>query len=308
MEHKGQHQSEFQINNTSSGIDPLDQANIQTNHWLRNDLKKIIEPLAVLRFIPDLIKELKHTIVRQFTNLLTGQVEADVISRQANIKVLNKKIESTDRYIKQKEENLNKTIERINERYTILSNQLNQEHETFLRKLDSHAYDIIEKIYPKQIQEKFSYDSLPGIDFLSEHAMLSVNERCVCLDQGMKDALKEVSSFMEKRQLFYHQIEDFECRHLDEGTYELPWCFVEFKNRKSGETRFECWFECELESGRKNNELNELRAEIEFLAENLNPSRIWIDDLLKEMKGFLEDKLPGSERKRFLSDFFPNQN
>jgi hypothetical protein len=300
-------QPENQIKDTPE-IDLLNQTNTHTINWLHNDLRKIIEPLTMIRFVPDLIKELKHTIIKQFSNLLTGQVEADVINRQANIKVLNKKIESTDRYIKQKEENLNKTVERINERYAILANQLNQEHETFLRKLDSHAYEIIENIYPLQVKDKFSYDSLPGIDFLTEHAMLSVSDRSICLDQGMNDALKEVSGFMEKRQLFYHELEKYECLQLEEGTYELPWCFIELKNRESGETKLECWFECELKAGCKNTELDELRTEIEFLAENLNPSKKWVSELLTEMKGLLNEKLLNQQEKRFLSDFFPNYN
>jgi hypothetical protein len=207
----------------SPEIDSIKATSNRISNWLHNDLKNIIEPLTVVRFIPDLIKELKQTIVNQFTNLLMGQVEADVINRQANIKVLNKKIDSTQTHIAQKEENLNKTIERVTNRYSSLSDQLNTEHETFLRKLDSHAYEIIEKVYPQQIQDKFSYDSLPGISFLSDHAMVSVTDRNICLEQGFNDAFKAVSAFIENREQLYSDLIDFECQLLDEGTYELPW-------------------------------------------------------------------------------------
>lgn len=296
------------MKDSSKEVDPNDLTGTKAGNWLHSDLKKIMEPLAVIKFIPDLIRELKQTIVKQFTGLFTGQIEADVITRQANIKVLNRKIESTDRHMKQKEENLDKTVERIEERYTILTNQLNQEHETFLRKLDSHAYDIVEKIYPAQVQKRFSCDSLPGIDFLAEHARLSVTDRSVCLDQGMNDALREVSAFMEKRQLLYNELEEFECLHLDEGTYELPWCFVQLENRETGETKFECWFECELERGRKNPDLDELRTEIEFLAEYLNNSKKSVHQLVKDLDGFLSEKLLIPEKERFLSDLLRHYN
>ncbi|MEN6455730.1 MAG: hypothetical protein ABFD10_15890 [Prolixibacteraceae bacterium] len=288
--------------------DSNDLTNAKAGNWLHNDLKKIMEPLSVVKFIPDLIRELKQTIVKQFTNLFTGQVEADVITRQATIKVLNKKIESTDRHIKHKEENLTKTVERIEERYTILTDQLNQEHEAFLRKLDSHAYDIVEKIYPSQIRNRFSSDSLPCIDFLAEHAKASVSDRSVCLEQGMNDAQREVAAFIEKRQLLYHELEEFECLHLDEGAYELPWCFVQLENRETGETKFECWFECELESGRKNMELDELRTEIQFLAENLNNSKKSVHQFVKDIDGFLNEKLMIPEKERFLSDLLQHYN
>lgn len=296
------------MKDSSNEIDLNNLTNTRTGNWLHNDLKKIIEPLAVVKFIPDLIKELKQTIVKQFTNLFTGQIEADVITRQANIKVLSKKIESTDRHMKHREENLNKTVERIEERYTVLTNQLNQEHESFLRKLDSHAFDIIEKIYPAQVQNRFSFDSLPGIGFLTEHARISVNDRSICLDQGMNDALREVTGFMEKRQLLYNKLEEFECLHLDEGTYELPWCFVQLENRETGETKLECWFECELESGRKNSALDELRTEIQFLAEYLNNSKKSVHQLVKDLDGFLDEKLLIPEKERFLSDLLRHYN
>jgi len=285
-----------------------DLSNTKTGNWLHNDLKKIMEPLAVVKFIPDLIRELKQTIVKQFTNLFTGQVEADVITRQATIKVLNRKIESTDRHIKHKEENLQKTVERIEERYTILTDQLNREHEAFLRKLDSPAYDIVEKIYPAQVQNRFSGDSLPGIEFLAEHAKVSVTDRSLCLDEGLNDAQREVAAFMEKRQLLYQELEQFECLQLDEGVYELPWCFVQLENRETGETKLECWFECELELGRKNRELDELRTEIEFLAENLSNSKKSVHQFVKDIDGFLGERLMIPEKERFISDLLQHYN
>jgi len=290
----------------SPEIDSINKTAHRISNWLHEDLKKVIEPLTVVKFIPDLIKELKQTIVNQFTNLLMGQVEADVINRQANIKVLNKKIESTQTHIAQKEENLNKTIDRVSDRYSTLSEQLNTEHETFLRKLDSHAYDLIEKVYPQQVQDKFSYDSLPGISFLSDHAMVSVTDRNICLDQAFNDAHKEVNSFMEKREQFYGDLSEFECNNLEKGTYEIPWCFIEFENNKTGETKLECWFECELEKGEKESALDELRKEMEIRAEHEKVNQEDIMATLNTMDDFLNAKIPEVERKRFITDFQPN--
>lgn len=290
----------------SPEIDSIKANSNRISNWLHNDLKNIIEPLTVVRFIPDLIKELKQTIVNQFTNLLLGQVEADVINRQANIKVLNKKIDSTQIHIAQKEEGLNKTIDRLTDRYSTLSDQLNTEHETFLRKLDSHAYDIIEKVYPQQVQEKFSYDSVPGISFLSDHAMISVEDRNICIDKGFKNALKAISHFTKDREQFYNELSEFECNLLDEGAYELPWCFVEMENNITGETKLECWFECELDEGQKVPALEDLRQEIEHRAEQIKINKVIVNETVSLLDDFLNRDIPELERKRFISDFQPN--
>jgi len=295
-----------QIEVHSPEIDSIRVTSSKISNWLHNDLKNIIEPLTVVRFIPDLIKELKLTIVNQFTNLLMGQVEADVINRQANIKVLNKKIDSTQAHIIQKEESLNKTIDRVTNRYSNLSDQLNTEHETFLRKLDSHAYDIIEQVYPQQIQDKFSYDSIPGINFLSDHAMVSVSDRNICFEQGLNDALRVVSNFIDNREQLYNDLIDFECHILDEGTYELPWCFIELENNKTGETKLECWFECELEKREKEPALDEVRKEMELRAELLKLNKVDVNETISILQEFLNQEIPEVERKRFISDFQPN--
>lgn len=290
------------MNVTSPEIDSINKTASRISNWLHNDLKKIIEPLTVVTFIPDLLKELKQTIVYQFTNLLTGQVESDVINRQANIKVLNKKIDSTQKHIREKEVNLDKTIDRVNVRYSNLSEQLNKEHETFLRKLDSHAYELVENIYPNQIQARFSYDSLPGIDFLTQHAMVSVTDRTVCLEKGFTDALKEVTGFMEKQNLFHSDLQTYECKTLEVGEYELPFCFIEFENRNTGETKLECWFEKELEAGERNPDLDILREEMELLADNAGNSSKQTKIIIHEMDSFLIENLPESEKERFETD------
>jgi len=289
---------------TSPEIDSILKASERISNWLHEDLKNIIEPLVVLQYVPDLIKEVNETVVVQFTNLVQSQVESDVINRQANIRVLNKKIISSEKHIEQKEENLDKTVERINTRYSDLAEQVNKEHEVFLKKLDSHAYDIIEKIYPHQVQERFSYDSLPGANFLADHAFVTVIDRNSCLDTGMKNAQREVLDFLESRQLFRDNLKRFNCDEIEEGKYELPYCFIEMENRNTGETKLDCWFECELESGVKNSDLDELREEMEKKAANTEFSKEAFKDTLDTLSSLLTDKIPESEKQRFFNDLY----
>ena len=71
---------------SSPEIDSILQVSERISTWLHKDLKQIIEPLTVLHAVPDLLKEVNSTVVNQFTSLFQGQIEADVINRQATIK------------------------------------------------------------------------------------------------------------------------------------------------------------------------------------------------------------------------------
>lgn len=287
---------------SSPEIDSILQVSERISTWLHKDLKQIIEPLAVLHAVPDLLKEVNSTVVNQFTSLFQGQIEADVINRQATIKVLNKKIASTENHIEQKEENLDKTLERINTRYEGLSDQLNKEHETFLKKLDSHAYEIIDRIYYQQVQERFSYDSLPVTSLLADHAMVSATDRTICLDKGFMDAFEQVTNYVEAKQSLADDIIPFQCNELSEGIYDLPFCFIETEDRQTGERHLECLFECELENDVLNSDLDFLREEMKKLAIYSEPSSEFYSQVFSAMDPFLVENLPESERQRFLSD------
>lgn len=287
---------------SSPEIDSILKVSEKISNWLHHDLRNIIEPLTVLKSVPDLVKQVNQTLVYQFTNLFQGQIEADVMNRQATIKVLNKKIVSTESHIGQKEENLDKTIERIDKRYESLSDQLNREHETFLKKLDSHAYEITDRIFSQQVQERFSYDSIPVTGFLADHAIVSATDRTVCIEKGFNDAYDQVSNYVEEKRMFEEQIGSYQCNLLTEGVYDLPFCFIETEDRMTGERHIECRFECELETGGVNNELDFLREEMIKMAVNIEPASDFYSQTLAAINPYLEEHLPDSERQRFLND------
>lgn len=287
---------------SSPEIDSILKVSEKISNWLHHDLRNIIEPLTVLKSVPDLVKQVNQTLVYQFTNLFQGQIEADVMNRQATIKVLNKKIVSTESHIGQKEENLDKTIERIDKRYESLSDQLNREHETFLKKLDSHAYEITDRIFSQQVQERFSYDSIPVTGFLADHAIVSATDRTVCIEKGFNDAYDQVSNYVEEKRMFEEQIGSYQCDLLTEGVYDLPFCFIETEDRMTGERHIECRFECELETGGVNNELDFLREEMIKMAVNIEPASDFYSQTLAAINPYLEEHLPDSERQRFLND------
>lgn len=287
---------------SSPEIDSILKVSEKISNWLHHDLRNIIEPLTVLKSVPDLVKQVNQTVVYQFTNLFQGQIEADVMNRQATIKVLNKKIVSTESHIGLKEENLDKTIERIDKRYESLSDQLNREHETFLKKLDSHAYEITDRIFSQQVQERFSYDSIPVTGFLADHAIVSATDRTVCIEKGFNDAYDQVSNYVEEKRMFEEQIGSYQCNLLTEGVYDLPFCFIETEDRMTGERHIECRFECELETGGVNNELDFLREEMIKMAVNIEPASDFYSQTLAAINPYLEEHLPDSERQRFLND------
>ena len=261
----------------SPDIESIKRSVDNVSHWLTSDMKKIVKSLAVLLRLPDLFSHFEKTVVDQFSNQTQIQVETKVISRQANIKVLEKKAKATEKHIREKEEYMDNSLNRIEERYDALLDDLNNEHESFLRKLDSHAYDIVEKTYEESIKKRIAENSSANIDLLSMHAIENVIDRSICLFEGLYKAGKEVENMSKEREFFYQELEYFACPDLEPGEYELPYFFLETHDEETGFTDFEVYVEDENEVKKLGEESEALLKEMEAIVYNKT------DDELKQI-------------------------
>jgi len=266
----------------SPDIEAIKRTVENISHWLTNDLKKIVESLAVLLRLPDLFSHIEKTVVDQFSNQTQIQIETEVISRQANVKVLEKKVKAIEKHIREKEAYLDSSLNRIEERYDSLFDDLNHEHESFLRKLDSHSYDIVEKTYNETIKERIAENPSANIDLLSMQAIENVVDRSICLSEGLNKAGKEVENMSKEREFFYQELEYFACPDLEPGEYELPFFFLETQDEETGVTDFEVYLENE-------NELKKLGEESEALLKELEA--IVYDHTDEELKQNARDLL-----------------
>jgi hypothetical protein len=222
----------------SKKLDAIQESTKAMADIMTNNFKYLIDSVQSLKKLPDLVEKLEMTFIEQFKLMFMTQIEADVLNRQANIRVLGKKMAFIEEHIEKKKEQARSMLDQITGRYKNLSEDLTKEHDTYQRKLDSHAFSIVEKVYPDQVQEKFSFESLPNISFLAAHADDSATVRTICLDDAYQDASKSVREFLNQRALFFNQLDDLCVDKIKPGNYSLPYWVIETEEISGGSGEF----------------------------------------------------------------------
>jgi len=282
----------------------LDAVKISTRtiaEILSNHLKHIAEGIQSLSQLPNLFRELKTLVADQFKNLFEAQVETNIMNRQANIKVLGKKIAFVETHVGKKEEQLKKTNSQITNRFGNISKEMTNEHEFFLKKLDSHVYNITDQIYPKQVKERFSYDSQPNIDYLVNHAIESAYVRTKCISDSFVDAKREVENFLEERNILYEELSHYGIdTDLEEGYYNLPIWVAEILNNETGETETKIVYPWESISAETEYILEQMTDESFELMKNKSENNQILNE---EMQKWLNNsEVPEKEILRFNQD------
>ncbi len=229
----------------------IDAIKANTNHisnWLHNDFREIIKPLQVLPSIPGVLDDMKSRLVEQFQIHFSGQVAVQMKAREANIRVAQQKALLVEQHIEKRYNQLKEMDETIREKYASHAVRTEQEHSSYLRHLDSHSYEIVEEIYPKQIQEKFSYASGQFWGEIARHTAESTVARSVCLQEGYNDARENIEAFLELRNNFYKTIDEISTDMVAEGSYDLPFWFVVVEDIKTGDKRTEVFFNWDFEN------------------------------------------------------------
>lgn len=237
-------------NINSPKIDAIKTATERVSNWLHNDLREIIKPLQNLHTLPDDIADLKKRLVEQFKRLFVGQITAEMKSREANIRVAQRKANLLETHVDRKKEQLTESRERVQARYEKLAESVSKDHKADLERLDSHAYEITETIYPEQIQERFSYESPVFWTALAEHSAASAAARTSCLKEGTEAAASELASFLDAREQFHEDLSRLASSRAEPGEYELSYWFVEVEDEDTGETHLDVLFPWDLNDTR----------------------------------------------------------
>jgi len=225
------------------------------SNWLHNDLRNIIAPLQVLHKVPDMLSEFQKNMIEQFSSLFQNQIETLVIARQANIKILTKKISLVKEHVSKKESQLKEAKQHIIDRYKNLRDKLIRQHVKFLKAMDSHAFDIVEKIYPKEIEEKFSFISVPAQNYIVAHTEESALVRYSLIKEKIEETKRIIWSFLDKREDFYDAIDRYAV-DLEEGVYQLPYYYVEIEEIDTKKKRTEIYFPFALNSNNNEEKIN----------------------------------------------------
>lgn len=273
------------------------------SNWLHNDLRNIVAPLQVLPRIPDMLGEFQKKMVEQFSELFKNQIETLVVARQANIKVLEKKISLIKDYILKKENQLKEAKDKIIERYNGLRGKLVKQHERYLNNLDDHAYNIVEKIYPEEILDKFSYVSAPTQNYIIAHTQEAAIVRQSLIKSQLNKTKAAVNSFLEKREEFYDNLSTI-LTDIEAGSYSLPFYYVEVEEIDTKQKRVDIYFPFDLANGDNKIDSKEIIA-LRSAAMKFNPnSTVTKKEDVEEITNFIIENMdvPKAEVKRFIED------
>lgn len=203
---------------------------------LKRGFGDIGEKLEILSKMPKMLENVQKEMVQQFSNLFEQHIQSLLLARRANVTAIQKKKASMERYASEKRDQLNADNDRVSERYSKLLENVSADCQVQIRQLDSHALDLVEQVYPRQIRDRFSFDSTPAVNALVAHTIETEQARATCLDEGLQRAETAVESFVERRRQFYNDLDvglSFDDALL--GWYELPMTIVEITNKETGE-------------------------------------------------------------------------
>lgn len=220
---------------TSPEINSIKESTKQTLEVLTVHLQKIIDSVQSVDELPGLIQQLRETVTENFSTLFTSSVEAEVLSRQAIIKVIENKTSYVQQHIEKKQKHADEAVNVIGNDLKMYLKELADEQEVFLQKLDSHVYETIDKIYPHQIEETLR-SFLPSNQYLTDHISDNAFTRTSIINDLLNNAEKEINAFVDERNSCYSALDEHKMDDLQEGCYELPCYFMEVEDRETGET------------------------------------------------------------------------
>lgn len=231
---------------TSPEIDSLNQVAQRISNWLHADLKNMVEPLQYLPKVQEILADFKEVLVSQLSALMGTQFKILVKAREANLRVAQAKARLTEEHIEKKKTQIVERGERTTGRYEKLLDQVASEHETYLKQLDSHAYELLSAVYPGEVQARFSFDSVPTWPALAAHAEGSAMTRSACLHEGYSHAHSAVTDFLSDRRRFQNGLESLATDDVDDGPLALTFWFVEVENAETAKRHTEIAFSWDL--------------------------------------------------------------
>ena len=225
---------------TDKRIDAQIQAFTSLSKMLQKAFTEIAEALQTLRVLPNLVQGFQKQVNKEFQNLFRHQLEGQVHARNATRSARETKRDAMVGIREEKVKELPADRERIGKRYAVTLEQAAAQCDKQIRSLDSHAFRITEEVFPQQIQERFSYDSVGAFEFLAAHADESAAMRALCLGEGFAACHEAAGELLGARKGFYEDLKAAAVTGaLQPGWHVLPVLVIETEDCASGSRGYE---------------------------------------------------------------------
>lgn len=178
-------------------IQALTKAFNELNESLQKYFAEVTDGLGAVKELPEMMGQLQETVSGQFSNLFEHHMKAEFASRKASIEAASTEAEELEAFMERKQKSLETDTDRVRRRYVDLLDDLAKETERRVRSLDSHAFRIVEEIYPEQVQDRFSRLSVPAVRRLAEEAEEAADERNLELETRWQETREAVQSYLD---------------------------------------------------------------------------------------------------------------
>lgn len=206
---------------------------------LHSEFEKIIGQLANVERLPELFSSLEKVTAEQFKLSFLRQFEAQIVAQMSGILANQNRIQALEAFLEEKHRGLEEDCKRVAERYDALLEKLRQSNHDRRRQLDSHAYALLEAVYPRQIQPKFESLSLPCYRLLADHAMQSSRARSGAIGGALSRVQRAIADHLNRRAEALDALEKWADVARQPGRYSIPFWVVEVEDVKTGRKRLE---------------------------------------------------------------------
>ncbi len=201
---------------------------------LHEKLEKISGQLVTIEKVPGMLKQLQETMVGQFELAFLRAFEAQIVSQMSGVLANENRIKALGTFLNEKHAQLETNCQRVAGRYDQLLDKLAENNKERRKKLDSHAYELLERIYPHQVQPAFDQVVQPFYSFLSAHAVDASRARTNALGEAFARLCDDVREFQAERDRTYETIGKWLIKDWAEGAYELRVRVVETEDIATG--------------------------------------------------------------------------
>ena len=176
---------------------------------LQKFFDQLLDLLMVLNRLPEFFENLYRTIVEGFNRQIQARGEMEIHIKMANLGSKQCLISSEREAIQEVKRQYEEDFKKIDDRYTQIQNDLNDQAKKRVRELDEHLLSLYEKYYPDDIEagHRNRFDSF--MDLAYSHSRNSYLERMTKIIHRVRTVKEHLLSFQRDRKQFFNNIDSF---------------------------------------------------------------------------------------------------
>ena len=153
------------------GITAIKESFLKLFEVLNTGLDRLYHRLANLERLPELFRDLQTSVCEELGRGALRQFETQLVGLMAGIMSNEQRIGALEQHRQASVARLEQDLEQVRGRYGTIERRLAEGNHERRRQLDSHAYALLEEIYPLQVLARLTDVSSPAFELLAAHAL-----------------------------------------------------------------------------------------------------------------------------------------